>query len=387
MVAAFDTQSVNVGVVSGSDCRTVHVNVGLEGVRRSTDGAQTWTTPLTSGMTLQPGAQFPEVLAIDPMNPVHVIAGTHGGLFTSQNGGDEWKEAKGIQSVLPRAIGVSPLDPAQLWMATWGSGLWHRRTGGGTWEKSSGLNRDWITAIYPDPVVTDRVLAGSVLGGTAWLSTNGGAMFASSVLPNDNPIVFATDPTDFTTIYLGAQLGGVYKSSNGGTSWTPPSQAIPEFVQALSIDPGSHNILYAATNAKGIYRSTDFGATWAQTGPELATSGIPCLLRAGPPPGALYACVEGEGIVRSTDGLTWTPANQGLASLDVTGLAYDATASQIYAVAGGDVYRSPDGTSWSLFDADCPPPGSGGNPTILGSGTSRYLVLTAATAGIVLHPL
>ena len=56
-------------------------------------------------------------------------------------------------------------------------------------------------------------------------------------------------------------------------------------------------------------------------------------------PKTLYTATIGRGIFRSTDaGSSWHPFNAGLAVLDVTSLAIDATGRTLYAgTAGGGV--------------------------------------------------
>jgi len=383
----FAGRYVTVASVGGSDCNVVYANAGSEGLRRTTDGGQTWSAPLTSGMTLQAGAQFPEIVAIDPTAPMHVVAGTHGGLFTSTNGGDQWSEAPGIQSVMPRVVAMSPLNPGRIWMGTWGSGLWRREVGVGAWQKVSGLARDWIFSIMPDPKVSDRLFVGTHINGGGWLSTNNGMTFDTPVFTLDNPMVFAVDPANPSTIYIGGQLGGVYKSTNNGASWAAAGQGVPAYIQTLLVDPNANNVIYAGSNDKGLYRSTDAGASWSQVAPEFSMRGISCLLHIGPAPGSFYACVSDAGIFRSQDGTTWTALNQGLGSLKVTGLVHDGVTSTMYATVGAAVYRSVNGAAWSLFDPACPPPLGGGNPTILVDGTSRRLMIATGTAGVLVYPL
>jgi photosystem II stability/assembly factor-like uncharacterized protein len=173
---------------------------------------------------------------------------------------------------------------------------------------------------------------------------DGGPAFAVAVAPSA--------PQD---VYLGTGRG-VFRSTDGGRSWTsawpePPASAswFPG-VTALEVDPSSPATVYAGRNSRWaggmsygqpVVKTTDGGRTWH----ALELRGQPIAIT----PTAVYAATggpRGSRLVRSTDaGRSWHPADAGLPSSYVWGLAFDPSApATLYAAMGTHgVFTSDDG--------------------------------------------
>jgi hypothetical protein len=95
----------------------------------------------------------------------------------------------------------------------------------------------------------------------------------------------------------------------------------------------------------GVYRSTNNGTNWNPIG--LADSSIVMLGVSG---STLFAQTSYDFLRSTDDGVTWTPANNGLANLFVSAIAVTDTNSPaplIFAATFSGIFRSSDnGTSW-----------------------------------------
>lgn len=386
----------DVAIAPGPDCNTVYATLDRQGVFRTTDGATTWSGPLTTGMALQPGFQYPEHVAISPTETATLLAATHDGLFRSIDRAEHWTLTEGIQNVAIRQIAVSPAAPSRLWMASFGSGLWVRSGMREPWQRmpATQMPRDWIMSVAADPFVPDRIIVGAAAGGDVWQSLDGGRSFLGPAIPNTNPLAYGFDPSNPANIYVGTQVDGVYRSRDTGTSWerantglTPWSTANFIDVRAVLVDATNPRTIFIGTNGRGIYRSDNAGDSWEAVAAELSSYAIRCLIQTPGPSSALYACVEDHGVYRSRDGgTTWTAVNDGLDSLAVTGLAYDAAGGQLFLTTGSGVLRSTTGEQWEPFARACMPTSMVTSPAIVSQEGSRWLVVIGGL-GILTHPL
>ncbi|HEU4685877.1 MAG TPA: hypothetical protein VFS39_15335, partial [Nitrospira sp.] len=152
------------------------------GIYRSDDGAASWRkinnglipeTELMAAMAL--GVNM---IAIDPVNPSVVYAGTTKGLYRTTNRGDRWER---IGATLPdpfvSTILVDPTEPSVLYI------------GGpaGVWKSTD--------------------------GGNAWKAVNQG-------LATLNIRTLAMAPKDSRILYAGTNGSGLYRSTDGGAAWS-----------------------------------------------------------------------------------------------------------------------------------------------------------------------
>lgn len=396
--------SKSAGLPSGRDVQAIAVHpttpstlfAGVEtsGVYRSTDGGDNWTS---LGPTVGTSHLSVFALAIDPANPdtIHAAGIVSGGVgvYSSTNGGSSW-------TATPLALGawalaVAPLSPTRLFAGT-SEGAWASSNAGASWSAANtGLaNRairslatgtggrvyaggttgkvfrsdngganwlpgvqvvvpDQIYSLAVDPSNPEIVYAGSMGLGGVRKSLDGGVSW-SHLATGTAPITgysLAVDPTNPSIVYAGA-FGGVHRSTQGGLNWSPPNTFAP-FVVALVIDPASPSTLYAGTDPiaapfSGVYKTTNSGGLWTpvNTGlPSVAGTAVQALAL-DPVTGAVYAGLENLGVYKSTNaGGSWSAVNTGLANLDVTSLRVDPSPpSSVYAgTLGGGVYRSTDG--------------------------------------------
>ena len=152
------------------------------------------------------------------------------------------------------------------------------------------------------------------------------------------------------TLFLGAHAG-LFKSDDGGRSWKKvplPAKHSHLDVMAVTPHPRDSRTIYVGTHEAGVLKSSDGAATWKE-----ATNGLAGLdihgIAIDPNDGKLHALVreKGEGIYRSTNGgVKWTRVDDGPGG-EVKGL-YSVNISTgmggifLYAGTAEGLQRNPD---------------------------------------------
>ena len=157
-------------------------------------------------------------LAIDPLPPTTLYAGTLGGVFKSTDGGVSWRAVNsGLTSFFVTDLVIDPLTPTTLYAGTLAGGVFKSTDGGGNWSAVNvGLTKTYVRAL-------------------------------------------AIDPLTPTTLYAGRSGGHVFKSTNGGGSWSAlNSDPAHRSIVLLAIDPLTSDTLYSATEQK-VYKSNRRG--------------------------------------------------------------------------------------------------------------------------------
>ena len=257
-----DTNFVNALAIDPLTPRTVYAGTYGDGVFRSLDGGDTWHA-------IGPAGAVGWALAIDPTSPSKVYVGTQNGVFRSLNGGGSW-QAIGPTNEVVWALAIDPTTTATLYAGTYG-GVFQSLNGGGTWREV-GLTNSEIHAFAVSDAAPTTVFAGtsngtfrSSDGGNNWIAINSGLPYI--------PIVYALafDPVSPTTLYAGGWMyenGGVFKSTNGGSDWMAANAGLEggQYVLAIAVNPATPRILYAGTSGEGVVRSLDGGGSWQATG-------------------------------------------------------------------------------------------------------------------------
>jgi photosystem II stability/assembly factor-like uncharacterized protein len=336
-------------------------------------------------------------LAVDPLSPGTLYAGTSGGgVFKSTDGGLSWAHA-GLARLDIHTLVVDPETPSVLWAGASGvnetgtgkGGVFVSADGGASWtarnsglapfpEADSGTTAD-VFALALDPAVPNVVYAGVNQG--VLRSADGGRRWATRAvgLPRAEVVSLAIDPGDSEVIYAGVGDGGLYRTRDAGVTWAEVWAAPPgaDFRLGVVLDPQEPSTLYAVTrggtSGGGVFRSADAGLTWVARGVGLPGC-PPCPQGGDCPPEPcgtfvsalaidpfathiLYAAT-GEGVFKSTDGgARWHPSGTGLPAGGASALALDPVRpSVLYAGVVGEgflgprgrgVYKSADaGVSW-----------------------------------------
>jgi photosystem II stability/assembly factor-like uncharacterized protein len=220
------------------------------GVYRTRDGGKTWERVLFKDQDT--GASD---VCFDPSNPNKMFAGLWqvrrrpwelvsggpgSGLYTSDDGGDTWKEIKpDEENGLPPkpwgkiGVAVAPSDNDRVYalIEAEKGGLFRSDDGGKKWKRTTNdrkiRQRAWYySTLTIDPQNADIVYCPQV---PMLRSTDGGATF--NVVPNmyhgDNHDIWI-DPQNPKRMIVGND-GGVNITNNGGESWHAPQLPISQF--------------------------------------------------------------------------------------------------------------------------------------------------------------
>ncbi|MFI5365340.1 MAG: WD40/YVTN/BNR-like repeat-containing protein [Candidatus Binatia bacterium] len=106
-------------------------------------------------------------LAIDPITPSTLYAGTVGGVFRSTNSGGSWGAVNtGLSDLFVSALAIDPTTPSTLYAGTVGSGVFQSTNSGASWTAvNTGLPGDiYINALAIDPATPSTLYAGTNAG-------------------------------------------------------------------------------------------------------------------------------------------------------------------------------------------------------------------------------
>ncbi len=148
-------------------------------------------------------------------------------------------------------------------------GVFRRLAAGGDWQHVLGTVQAFTVYVHPDDPET--IFAGTSDG--VWRSIDRGATFRRTGFPDANREVwcFMADRRDPRRIFAGASPIDVYRSDDGGATWRRlPTRQITERckgpfasrVMRLAQNPTRPDEIYAALEINGVMRSTDGGETW-----------------------------------------------------------------------------------------------------------------------------
>jgi hypothetical protein len=272
------------------------------------------------GVAYQPAAGIEwYVVAIDPMDPGHVLAASNAMGVIVESRGEHWRWRRVSEMPGPRmswrAIAFAPSDSAIVYAGTSAfysagtfddrmaaGGIYVSKDGGSTWRHANDANSRSANvaaiAVAPDDprvvyaATCNRGLLTSADGGRRWQRVRIGQGVR-------DVRALAIDPRDARTLYAGVRDGGVWKSLDGGESWRHSSSGMdPEaLVTDIVFDPTNSRVLYAADIHSGVYRCEDGGKLWVRINEGLRTRAVNALA-ISPDGRTLYAATEGEGVFR-----------------------------------------------------------------------------------------
>ncbi len=311
-------------------------------------------------------------IAVDPITPTTIFAGTNGGVYKSTDGSGSWTQAPvagGPRGTI-RALLTNSGAPSTVY-AGGSSGVFKSTDGGNTWVA---VNNGLTVTITGGGLIAPNVNAlASIAGapntiyaacnGGVFKSTDGGAnwILSSTGLLGSNVNTVVIDPTNPQLVYAGT-LAGVSKSTNGGANWTAINTGLTttnsRSINTIAIDPSNSATLYAATQG-GVYKTTTSGSSWGVVNNGLLQPQSDGNFRSNPPirslvispssPNTIYAGVRGAFFFNGVVGLTtvftttdgganWTAIRNGFGNFNsVWSLALDpSNPATVYAGTLGD---------------------------------------------------
>ncbi len=204
---------------------------------RSLDGGVNWTN-IYAGIS-----GYVYAIAIDPLSPNKIYAGTYQGIYRSSNSGATWSKNSGYAYCYE--LSIDPVNTNILY-AGYDSGIFRSANGGVNWSYYSSGLEGTCYALIVDHTTTSNIFYGSIVGvyrsqnsGMNWLATNSG------LIANRIPAI-SISPSDPKTLYIEVDDNAVFKTTDFGDNWIE----LPDFlacgnINAIAVDPTSSNIAYA----------------------------------------------------------------------------------------------------------------------------------------------
>lgn len=284
-------------------------------ILRSCDGAVTWIKQGSINGTCL-------CLAVDPVNPDILYAGSNAGVIKSTDAGGTWTSCP-VPGTYIYGLQVHSGSPSIVYAA-------------GTMTCGSYS----VMAFFKS---TD---AGLTWAGTPLHTVNNGGAYS-----------LAGDPTNPNTVYIGGIIQGtpntakVYKTTNAGASFNDISGGISPggyMINAMAVHHSNPNIIYATTFYEGLFRTTNAGTNWTLV---LSGSFSSSLATTHAAPAVAY-CGRDTLIYKSTDsGTSWFVPGSGYGGVYKLGRALTAvqtSASVVYTGANRGVFKTTNaGTVWT----------------------------------------
>lgn len=162
--------------------------------------------------------QIPSLDAKDVMawasSDADVLAGGHGGLYTSSDDGDSFARVPNVPVSDVHGVGASG---ATVYLASPETGVLTSADGGETFAVRSEAGRDFMGTIWVDPADADVAIAPSMQEGLV-KTTDGGRSW-SSLGSGSGSMAVAVDMSGTNLVALG--MDGAQQSSDGGATWSP----------------------------------------------------------------------------------------------------------------------------------------------------------------------
>ncbi|MGD0798188.1 MAG: hypothetical protein ABR910_10730 [Acidobacteriaceae bacterium] len=398
------------------------------GIFLSADGGATWAAQA------EMRGQSVRALTEAASDPRIMVAGSLDGVFRSTDDGVHWARiseegSKEIHEV--ESLAIDPVDPNVIYAGTWHL-PWKTTDAGKTWESiKQGIIEDSdVFSIIVDPKQPSVVYASACSG--IYKSEDGGASFAKAPgIPSQarRTRVLMQDPSHLDTVFAGT-TEGLYRTFDAGKYWVQTTGA-DLIVNDVYVDPANSKHVLLATDREGVWLSDDGGDNFFPSNKGFSARQITAYAGDAEHPATVYVGVVndkqwGGVFVSKTGGLSWSQLSEGLDGNDVfsLGQAPDGTMlagtgrgiyrlkDETWARSGGDAGAAPVvGTAWvaemkpvgkgpkavaaarkaraaaaAVAKADAGPPATGFHGTVYGFALSGETVFAATSEGVLRSP-
>jgi photosystem II stability/assembly factor-like uncharacterized protein len=292
--------------------------------------------------------QFYAGVALHPLNPAIILAGTQDNGSDKYTGVLQWSRVCGGDGAYQAIEGPVDGDPDNIWYCS-SQRLYIRKTidNGATFiNVVNGITDRATGSAFIAPFVMDPNVSQALIAGTrfVWRTENGALNWVqnSGQLTEGTIRSLAFARLDSgTTYFAGTNLGEIWRTTNAGADWTPISQGLPanRVVTHLAVHPFDSSIVYATFSGFGtghVFRSRDQGDTWQDISsnlPNLPTTAVLIDAYAAIP--TLYAGTD-LGVFRSLDdGVSWERFSPGLPNVRVEDLILNPDTGMLVASTHG----------------------------------------------------
>jgi hypothetical protein len=226
------------------------------------------------------------------------------------------------------------------------------------WAKVTTPDDIIVGAVAIDQQHPETVYVGAANALTLYRTTDNGATWLRVPLTNDyvGGVTNIAVDSDQRLVYVGTDTAGLFRLRDVGSSMVLGGHfQLDEPVIEVAADSTGTGMVFARTQSE-LYRAESYGLNWT---PVTNLGGAPtAVVIANTEPATVYVGTSDVGLLKSTDGLNWTPANAGLgyvpgSRLEVDALAIDSQQPQVLYVATSYLYgtselhQSPVGVAMS----------------------------------------
>jgi photosystem II stability/assembly factor-like uncharacterized protein len=239
-------------------------------VYKSYDGGDNWVVAGNSGANT-PGYMwwFGRITAHPTIPEKAYLASLD--LYETQNGGTQWSFISPGVHVDQQALYIAPDNPDFMIIGCDG-GIYISENAGQNWEHKNTLP---ITQFYTceiDYSQPDRLYGGTQDNGTARVIT--GQVDGWQRVWGGDGFVAQVDPSDNTYVYVESQYGNLRRSVNGGVSYLYAQSGLDpgarNWKTPYQLDPQNPSTLYLG--GRKIYKSTNRAQFWEAISPELVSA-------------------------------------------------------------------------------------------------------------------
>ena len=359
----------------------------------TTNGGSNWIN-VTNGYADGDGANVPHVdqhvVAYDPHDSKHILAGNDGGMMRSPDGGNSWYPLNTNLAVTQfYSFDVDRTSRERMYGGTQDNGTlgtegivdWERVAGGdgmttlvhptipaivyGTNPNgalfridfqsgraariTTGLNMsedcEWVAPMAIDPFNPDAMLTGRQ---RVYFSDNRGDLWqASSPRFEGNVSAVAFSLADQEVLWAGGNMGDVYVSTDYGTKWTPVQENglsmgyVSDFV-CPETDRNTAWITYSSYGLPHVWRTTDLGKSWQPRWTGMPDIPVNTIDIHPDDPNILFVGTDIGVFVTFDAGDSWMPYGTELPRTPILDLKVDVANSYIRAgTHGRSIWEAP----------------------------------------------
>jgi photosystem II stability/assembly factor-like uncharacterized protein len=325
---------------------------------RSHDAGKTWEIVADlHGKSLR-------ALSMAASDPKILVVGTLDGIYRSRNGGRDFErispanhaEIKNVES-----IAIDPVNPDVIYAGTWHL-PWKTEDGGKTWHniKKGVIDDSDVFSIVIDHAQPANIFISACSG--IYRSDSAGELFRKiQGIPYSarRTRMLQMDPTDHNVVYAGT-TEGLWKTIDGGATWKHMTGS-NIIINDVLIDPRQPSRVLLATDRSGMLASDDGGVTFTASNRGFTHRQAAALLVDRKNSNVLYAGVlndkEFGGVFVSPNaGQTWKQNSDGLDGRDVFVLRQAADSTLVAGTDHGIFALSPNGSRWTPRDLPLPKP-------------------------------
>jgi photosystem II stability/assembly factor-like uncharacterized protein len=291
---------------------------------------------------------------MSPSDPRTLVAGALDGIFRSRDGGDTWQRIspeKHAELKQVESVAIDPVNPDVIYAGTWHL-PWKTDDGGKTWRsiKKGVIDDSDVFSIVIDSASPDNVYISACSG--IYSSDSAGDLFRKlQGIPYSarRTRSLRMDPADHNVVYAGT-TEGLWKTADAGATWQRLTAA-NVIVNEVLIDPRHPSRLLLATDRGGALVSDDSGATFSASNRGFSHRQVAALLVDHTDSSVIFAGLLndkefGGAFVSRDRGQTWRQINDGLDGRDVLVLRQAADNSVIAGTDRGVFQLRPGGSRW-----------------------------------------